>query len=134
MRQATSQGAGLARVQALDLLRLVAVLGVILFHYGFRGPTAFNVTHVAVPELTWIARYGFLGVPIFFVISGFVIAYSAEGRTATTFAIARFSRIYPCFLFCMTLTFTVTRVRTAAFRHNICTMGGQSICRCDGFA
>lgn len=106
MRQATGQGAGLARVQALDLLRLIAVLGVILFHYGFRGPTAFNVTHVAVPELAWIARYGFLGVPIFFVISGFVIAYSAQGRTATTFAIARFSRIYPCFIFCMTLTFS----------------------------
>jgi peptidoglycan/LPS O-acetylase OafA/YrhL len=33
-----------------------------------------------------------------------VIAYSAEGRTATGFAIARFSRIYPTFVFCMTLT------------------------------
>jgi peptidoglycan/LPS O-acetylase OafA/YrhL len=43
-------------------------------------------------------------VPAFFVISGFVIAYSAEGRTATGFAIARFSRIYPTFVFCMTLT------------------------------
>jgi len=106
MRQATDQGSSLARVQALDLLRLVAVLGVVLFHYGFRGPTAFNVTHVAVPELLWIGRYGFLGVPIFFVISGFVIAYSAVGRTATTFALARFSRIYPCFIFCMTLTFS----------------------------
>jgi peptidoglycan/LPS O-acetylase OafA/YrhL len=51
------------------------------------------------------AQYGFLGVPVFFIISGFVIAYSAEGRTATGFAIARFSRIYPTFLFCMSLTF-----------------------------
>jgi peptidoglycan/LPS O-acetylase OafA/YrhL len=49
------------------------------------------------------ARYGFLGVPIFFIISGYVIAYSAE-RTAAAFAIARVSRIYPTFLFCMTLT------------------------------
>jgi peptidoglycan/LPS O-acetylase OafA/YrhL len=97
--------ANLARVQALDVLRLVAVLGVMLFHYGFRGPTEFNVTHVAVPELASIARYGSLGVPIFFVISGFVIAYSAVGRTATSFAFARFSRIYPGFLFCMTTTF-----------------------------
>jgi peptidoglycan/LPS O-acetylase OafA/YrhL len=52
-----------------------------------------------------VAKYGFLGVPVFFIISGFVIAYSAEGRTAMGFAIARFSRIYPTFLFCMTLTF-----------------------------
>jgi peptidoglycan/LPS O-acetylase OafA/YrhL len=52
-----------------------------------------------------VAKYGFLGVPAFFVISGFVIAYSAEGRTAVGFAIARFSRLYPNFVFCMTLTF-----------------------------
>jgi len=102
---ANHEATGPARVQALDVLRLFAVLGVMLFHYGFRGPTEFNVTHVAVPELASVARYGFLGVPIFFVISGFVIAYSAVGRTATSFAIARFSRIYPGFLFCMTITF-----------------------------
>jgi peptidoglycan/LPS O-acetylase OafA/YrhL len=60
---------------------------------------------VAVPGAESVARYGFMGVPIFFVISGFVIAYSAEDRTAASFAIARFSRIYPTFLLCMTLTF-----------------------------
>ena len=60
MRHVNKDRADAARVQALDLLRLVAVLGVILFHYGFRGPTAFDVTYVAVPELAWIARYGFL--------------------------------------------------------------------------
>jgi peptidoglycan/LPS O-acetylase OafA/YrhL len=55
-----------------------------------------------------VAQYGFLGVPVFFAISGFVIAYSAEGRTPVGFAIARFSRIYPTFVLCMTLTFAVT--------------------------
>jgi len=93
------------RVGALDLLRLVAVLGVVAYHYGFRGPTVGNATYVAIPEIAWFTEYGFLGVPAFFVISGFVIAYSAAGRTATGFAIARFSRIYPTFLLCMTLTF-----------------------------
>lgn len=77
----------------------------IAYHYGFRGPPSHGVTQVALPWIASFAQYGFLGVPIFFVISGFVIAYSAEGRTATGFAIARFSRIYPTFLFCMTLTF-----------------------------
>jgi peptidoglycan/LPS O-acetylase OafA/YrhL len=94
-----------SRVEALDLLRLVAVLGVVLYHFGFWGPAAHGVPQVALPWLTPIAKYGFLGVPAFFVISGFVIAYSAEGRTATGFAIARFSRIYPTFVFCMSLTF-----------------------------
>jgi peptidoglycan/LPS O-acetylase OafA/YrhL len=105
-----AQRDGAARVPALDLLRLVAVLGVVLFHYGFRGPNALNGTQVAWPELSAFARYGFLGVPVFFVISGFVIAYSAEGRTATGFAIARFARIYPGFVFCMTLTFLAVLV------------------------
>src|SRR3954469_8577552 len=93
------------RVPALDLLRLVAVLGVMAFHYGFRGPTAQDVTHVALPELAAFGRYGFLGVSVFFVISGFVISYSAEGRTGPGFAIARAARIYPTYLLCMTLTF-----------------------------
>src|SRR3954453_12293852 len=94
-----------SRVEALDLLRLVAVMGVILYHFGFWGPASHGMPQVAIPALAPIAKYGFLGVPAFFVISGFVIAYSAEGRTAMGFAIARFSRIYPTFLFCMTLTF-----------------------------
>jgi peptidoglycan/LPS O-acetylase OafA/YrhL len=94
-----------SRVPALDLLRLVAVLGVAAFHFGLQGPAGM----VAVPDMTPVARYGFMGVSAFFVISGFVIAYSAEGRTATSFAIARFSRIYPTFLFCMTITFVAVQ-------------------------
>ncbi|WFU15704.1 acyltransferase [Bradyrhizobium sp. CB3481] len=94
-----------SRVEALDLLRLAAVFGVLLYHFGFWGPASHGVPQVALPWLAPVAKYGYLGVPAFFVISGFVIAYSAEGRTATGFAIARFSRIYPTFVFCMTLTF-----------------------------
>jgi peptidoglycan/LPS O-acetylase OafA/YrhL len=94
-----------SRVPGLDLLRLVAVAAVVFYHYGFWGPASHGVPQVALPYLASYAQYGFLGVPIFFIISGFVIAYSAEGRTPVGFAIARFSRIYPTFLFCMTLTF-----------------------------
>src|SRR4051794_37888110 len=94
-------GHGPERVPALDLLRLVAVLGVVAFHYGFRGPTEHGVTHVAIPELAAFGRYGFLGVSVFLVISGFVIAYGS----GPGFAIARFARIYPTFMVCMTLTF-----------------------------
>src|SRR5581483_5958980 len=95
-----------SRAPALDLLRLVAVLAVAAYHFGFQGPAGM----VAVPDVASVARYGFMGVPAFFVISGFVIAYSAEGRTATGFAIARFSRIYPTFLLCMTVTFLAVHV------------------------
>jgi peptidoglycan/LPS O-acetylase OafA/YrhL len=94
-----------SRVEALDLLRLVAVLGVVLYHFGFWGPASNGIPQAAIPLLAPVAKYGFMGVPAFFVISGFVIAYSAEGKTAVGFAIARFSRIYPTFVFCMTLTY-----------------------------
>jgi peptidoglycan/LPS O-acetylase OafA/YrhL len=72
------------------------------------GPASHGVPQVALPALPPVAQYGFLGVPVFFAISGFVIAYSAEGRTSIGFAIARFSRIYPTFVLCMTLTFAAT--------------------------
>jgi peptidoglycan/LPS O-acetylase OafA/YrhL len=105
IRVMPSSASQTSRVEALDLLRLVAVLGVVLYHFGFWGPTSNGIPLAAIPGLAPVAKYGFLGVPVFFIISGFVIAYSAAGRTATGFAIARFSRIYPTFVFCMTLTF-----------------------------
>ena len=96
------------RVDALDLLRLLAVAAVVLYHFGFNGPTSNGTTYVALPGLGAFAQYGYLGVQLFFVVSGFVIAFSAQGRTASEFFIARVSRIYPAFLFCMTLTFLAT--------------------------
>ncbi|WP_375783408.1 acyltransferase family protein [Bradyrhizobium sp. Pha-3] len=105
------------RVPVLDLLRLAAVGAVILYHYGFWGTASHGVQKVAMPYLAPVAQYGFLGVPVFFAISGFVIAYSAEGRTPIGFAIARFSRIYPTFVICMTLTFLTTLLLGQAHFH-----------------
>lgn len=96
------------RVDALDLLRLLAVAAVVLYHFGFNGLTSNGTTYVALPRLGPVAQYGYLGVQLFFVVSGFVIAFSAQGRTASEFFIARVARIYPAFLFCMTVTFLAT--------------------------
>ncbi len=93
-----------ARVGVLDELRLLAALAVVLFHFGFRGHTL-GVTDMSLTAWEWLLKYGYLGVQMFFVISGFVIAYSAEGRTPIQFGIARFARIYPMFVLCMTVTF-----------------------------
>jgi peptidoglycan/LPS O-acetylase OafA/YrhL len=79
------------------------------FHYGFRGAAGNDgFTAVSLPALAPFAKYGFLGVQLFFVISGFVIAYSTERRSAIEFMIARVARIYPAFLLCMTATFLIT--------------------------
>ena len=69
-----------SRVPGLDLLRLAAVSAVILYHYGFWGPASNGAPQVALPYLAAFAQYGFLGVPVFFTISGFVIAYSARAE------------------------------------------------------
>jgi peptidoglycan/LPS O-acetylase OafA/YrhL len=91
------------RLAGLDLLRLLAALAVVLFHYAYTGPTR-GSSSAAFPELAGIAKYGFLGVDLFFVISGLVIACSVDGRSWHAFARARFLRLYPGHLVCMTAT------------------------------
>ena len=52
--------------------------------------------------MTWHFPFGWIGVPIFFVISGLVIANSAYGSTVRRFVVGRFFRLYPtawCSLF-----------------------------------
>jgi peptidoglycan/LPS O-acetylase OafA/YrhL len=96
------------RVPVLDLLRLLAALAVVLFHYAFRGAAADGFTNISLPLLEPVAKYGSFGVELFFVISGFVIARSALGRTAIDFGIARAARLWPAFAVCTTVTFIVT--------------------------
>ena len=98
------------RIAGLDLLRLAAALAVMIFHYCYRGTAGQGLSQVAYPELAGLAKYGFLGVDLFFMISGFVIAASAEGRSALQFAMARAGRLYPAHVVCMTLTAIVIAV------------------------
>ncbi|UVK46665.1 acyltransferase [Mesorhizobium sp. AR07] len=98
------------RMGSLDLLRLVAALAVVCFHYLFRASIAPPVLAHGYPEASAFAMYGYMGVNLFFLISGFVIAWSAEGRSWTEFAVARFARLYPGFLVCMTASFIVQSV------------------------
>ncbi|MFK0688038.1 acyltransferase family protein [Mesorhizobium sp. IMUNJ 23033] len=94
-------------IATLDLLRLAAALAVVIFHYFFRGAASGGALAEAYSLAAPFALYGYLGVNLFFLISGFVIAWSAEGRNWEQFAMARFVRLYPGFLTCMTITFIV---------------------------
>lgn len=80
---------------SLDIARGLAALLVFCFH--IKG----YITE-ASPTLGALARYGYMGVPIFFVISGYCMAASAHqtlrhNRPAGGFLRKRFLRIYPAF-------------------------------------
>lgn len=98
------------RLTELDLLRFIAAFAVMFFHYTTRGNTDPDLIPIQYPFLSQISRYGYLGVDLFFIISGFVIFMSAVDRSAKSFAISRIVRLYPAYWMSCTLTFLVALV------------------------
>ena len=85
---------GIRYIPAIDGLRAVAVVAVMLYHLGF----------------TWIPG-GFLGVDLFFVISGYVITrllldsiQRSGGLDLRAFYKARFRRLFPPLIFMILVT------------------------------
>lgn len=81
----------------LDLLRLACAVAVVLFHYAFVAPVVDRTVPASYAFMPDLTVYGRLGVQVFFVISGFVIAMSSEGRSWSEFLWARFLRLYPAY-------------------------------------
>lgn len=98
--------AGRDRLYEIDLLRITAALAVVFYHYTFSG-YAGHLTSVAFPALSTVTRYGYLGVDMFFVISGFVVLLSAWGRRPHEFVISRIVRLYPAYWVALTVTAVV---------------------------
>lgn len=96
------------RVHEIDLLRFLAAFAVVFYHYAFRGYTADHLSSMPYPLLAPIAKYGYLGVELFFMISGFVILMSATHSNVKDFIISRSTRLYPAFWMACTLTFLAT--------------------------
>jgi peptidoglycan/LPS O-acetylase OafA/YrhL len=98
------------RVPELDLLRFIAASAVVVYHLmtapiigGRPDLNAFGITQAFV-------QFGFLGVHLFFMLSGFVILWSSENRSAGQFVLSRIARLYPSFWVCMLLTALVLTV------------------------
>lgn len=89
------------RLLPLDSLRAIAALAVLLYHYtkGYEqivGPHSAPVPGFAL---------GYLGVELFFVISGFVIAWTLQrSASLADFAVGRIARLYPAYLACAAIT------------------------------
>jgi peptidoglycan/LPS O-acetylase OafA/YrhL len=95
------------RLYEIDLLRIIAALSVVLYHYSFSGYLGGH-SPVEYPALSPVTRYGYLGVDMFFVISGFVVLLSAWGRRPSDFVISRIVRLYPAFWVAVTITAIVS--------------------------
>ena len=85
---------GVQHISSIDGLRAIAVTAVVMYHLG----------------ISWIPG-GFLGVDLFFVISGYVITRlildsinQSSALDLRAFYAARLRRIYPGFLFMVTCT------------------------------
>ncbi|MER6444926.1 acyltransferase family protein [Streptomyces venezuelae] len=85
------------RLAVLDGIRVLAALGVLFYHY-FALESAWGKAPAEVfPHAHRLAVYGWLGVEIFFLVSGFVICMSAWGRGVGDFAVSRISRLFPAY-------------------------------------
>ncbi|MEV6597653.1 acyltransferase [Actinoplanes sp. NPDC051346] len=97
------------RLVALDGLRLVAAIAVAVYHYTtFWHVDGEHVPVYFLPNAAKVTVYGFLGVELFFMISGFAICMSSWGRGLGDFFVSRASRLYPAYWVCVALTVTVT--------------------------
>jgi peptidoglycan/LPS O-acetylase OafA/YrhL len=59
------------------------------------------------PQLAPYSWWGWVGVEIFFVISGFVISYSSANATFGRFVRSRFLRLFPSILVCSAITLAI---------------------------
>jgi peptidoglycan/LPS O-acetylase OafA/YrhL len=88
------------RLQFIDALRGIAALAVACYHIHRYGPLHEPASQRIPWPLAAVFEHGWMGVQVFFVISGFVIAYSVLGvpispRFLGNFALRRSIRLDP---------------------------------------
>jgi exopolysaccharide production protein ExoZ len=83
-------------VYGVDLVRFVSAVCVALFHLTWLDE-----------RLSTVAWFGWIGVQVFFVISGFVIARSANNTRPAKFIQARVLRLYPTAWACAAIELTI---------------------------
>lgn len=79
-----------ARFALIDALRGIAAMGVVLYHIYLRDLVPRTSTRLIEPFHSLVS-YGYLGVYVFFVLSGFVIAHVVGTTRITPRFVARFA-------------------------------------------
>lgn len=90
------------RLSELDALRGIAALAVVLFHYTTWYERLFGHSN---GEVFRGYNPGFLGVSLFFIISGFVIFMTlVRAKNLSDFVLSRFSRLFPVYWAAVVIT------------------------------
>ena len=72
------------RLAELDLMRFVAAASVAIYHWTYRPMTTAGPSETAFGAFQSLSMFGYLGVDLFFMISGFVILWTASNRGPTS--------------------------------------------------
>jgi peptidoglycan/LPS O-acetylase OafA/YrhL len=106
-------------VLGIDALRFFAAMLVLFFHYLYLTgvqpdsyPGWASGRLVVFPEAYAWSHFGWVGVQIFFVVSGFVIAFSAEKASPFSFFSSRVVRLAPGTWICASVALAVTLTLT----------------------
>lgn len=101
------------RLRALDGMRALSAMMVVVFHYTYRWTEAWDAESALLPQVEpWssMASRGFIGVQLFFMVSGFVVAFTlSRSGGIWEFAVKRFARLFPAMLCCSIVTFLVVK-------------------------
>ena len=93
------------RIAHLDGLRGLAIIWVILFHSYSRWPEYLNF--VSTTQDVAVFKYGYLGVQLFFMISGFVIFMTLDkSENYINFIKKRWIRLFPAMLIATVLIYS----------------------------
>jgi peptidoglycan/LPS O-acetylase OafA/YrhL len=107
----------------LDILRIFSMFMVILWHWKlgstippYQSFVDFSVPGLPIIEnsylLNLIASAGFLGVDLFFILSGAVIYLSIGNRSPLEFLVARFKRLFPAYILVLLFTAIIYRFQS----------------------
>lgn len=95
------------RLETLDALRGIAALIVVLYHFTTRYYEIYDVKKT----FDFALSFGHYGVDIFFIISGFVIYLTLSNtKSSTDFIVNRFSRLFPTYWLCVTLSYVIITI------------------------
>jgi peptidoglycan/LPS O-acetylase OafA/YrhL len=96
------------RIDYIDLLRVIAITAVICFHFLFSAISRGRTPNLTASPFFELARYGYLGVELFFMITGFVIVQSVRDLTFRKFLSKRFLRLYPLYWISLICIFAIS--------------------------